>query len=546
MHLSFLVPLFALSSHFPRVVATVNLNAPTTSLSYGTFQGLRSGNLTKFLGIPFAEAGRFERPREPRVLHGLQNASTHGPACPQQKMTVPPGLDFIPAEYPNVSEDCLTLDVFRPAHIYPNTKLPVYVWIYGGGFDVGNSRDFDLVPVVERSIESGQPIVAVTINYRLNAFGYLMGKEAAAAGISNLGLRDQAFALKWVQKHISRFGGDSGRVVVGGQSAGSVSTSYLTLDNALNSNKLFHGVWLQSGPAFHVPHLLDDQDIYDSLVRSTNCSAARDTLKCLKHVPFETLSGAINNTDSFFSYRSVNLVWTPRIDEDAVMRDPWLSVRAGAYAKIPIAAGTCEDEGTLFALSSLNVTTDAQFSEYVHSNYFPNITGAQLAELARLYPRDPTQGSPFNTGTDFQLSPEFKRLASFIGDMAMTSPLRFFTQHASARQNVWQWLVRANKAVYGALGATHGSDDPIWFTTTTSLGTQGMDRVLNFVNTLDPNKHAVLGYTATVWAKHNVPSGGNNSSLLVLNDNELTVIADDFREEGTTYLNQLRLESARD
>ncbi|KAK7063328.1 Alpha/Beta hydrolase protein [Favolaschia claudopus] len=377
-------------------------------------------------------------------------------------MTAPPGLDFIPAEYPSVSEDCLTLDVFRPAHIYPNTKLPVYVWIYGGGFDVGNSRDFDLVPAVERSIESGQPIVAVTINYRLNAFGYLMGKEAAAAGISNLGLRDQTFALKWVQKHIARFG-DSTVINFrrsGGQSAGSVSTSYLTLDNALNSNKLFHGVWLQSGPAFHVPHLLDDQDIYDSLA----------------------LSGAINSTDSFFSYRSVNLVWTPRIDGDAVMRDPWLSVQGGAYAKIPIAAGTCEDEGTSFPILSI-LDKAHPLRKLLSEHNWGSIGGARASVSTRS-----NQGSPYNTGTDFQLSPEFKRVASFIGDMAMTSPLRFFTQHASARQNVWQWLlifplaplvsvVRANKAVYGALGATHGSDDPIWFTTTTSLGTQGMDRV---------------------------------------------------------------------
>ncbi|KAJ7366077.1 sterol esterase [Mycena albidolilacea] len=515
-------------------------DSPTVALAYGTFQGFARGSVTQFLGVPFGQAARFSVPQEPALLHGLQNATSFGPACPQQALDIPSGFPVASNTYPSISEDCLTLDVFKPTVENPKVKLPVFVWIYGGGFQVGNSRDYDLPPVVERSISRGEPIIVVTPNYRVSAFGFLAGKEAGAAGISNLGLRDQIFALKWVQKHISAFGGDPARVVIGGVSAGSISTSFLFLNNKQNSNTLFQGAFLQSGPAIHVSQLSDGQSDYDGLVAANNCRAARNTLHCLRHAPFDTFMASVNNTPNFLSYRSLNIVWGPRIDGDVVQHDPWVSLSGGLYAKVPVLAGMCDDEGTLFSLSTLNITTDGEFLDYVHFNYLPETSQDQMAQLARLYPDDPTQGSPFDTGTDNQLTPEYKRLAAFQGDLVITSPRRFLLEKISSTQDAWGWLNKMGKSAKGPLGASHASDTPIWFTLAVP---EGIDSLLNFINTLDPNRPAKdsTSNVSIPWPKWNTPSAAGPSSLLTFWDTGINVTADEFRSEAVGILNDLRL-----
>ncbi|KAJ6457966.1 carotenoid ester lipase precursor, partial [Mycena sanguinolenta] len=526
---------------YPQVTVA---DSSTVSLPYGTFQGFTSGNLTQFLGVPFAQAGRFEQPKEPATLQTVYNATSFGPACPQQELNpAVPGL--VANTYPSVSEDCLSLNVFRPTVTDSSVRLPVFVWIYGGtlfrGFQVGNSRDYDLTPVVERSIERGAPIMVVTLNYRVTALGFLAGKEVAAAGISNLGLRDQIFGLQWVQKYISAFGGDPNQVVLGGVSAGSISTAYLTLSNNQNSNTLFHGIFLQSGPALHVPSLSDGQVDYDNLVTSTNCSASPDTLNCLRHAPLDTFMAAVNATPNFFSYQSVNLVWGPRIDGDVIARDAWASISKGLYGKMPKMIGMCDDEGTLFSFSTLNITCSF-WPTSIRSDYLPETSPDQIAELSRLYPQDPTQarhGSPFGTGTANQLTPEFKRIAAFQGDLFMTSPRRFWLAHASLTQNVWGWLNKMGKIANGPLGAAHASDTPIWFTSTD--GTDGMDALLNFINTLDPNSSPSGSNSSILWPKWNTPSSSGSSSLLTFNDDGINITADNFRTEAVGFLNNLRL-----
>ncbi|KAJ6508154.1 Alpha/Beta hydrolase protein [Mycena sanguinolenta] len=509
----------------------------TVSLPYGTLQGFVSGNLTQFLGVPFAQAVRFEQPRDPATLQTIYNATSFGATT-----------------YPSVSEDCLSLNVFRPTVTDFSVGLPVFVWIYGGGFQSGNSRDYDLTPVVERSIERGAPIIAVTLNYRLTALGFLAGKEVAAAGISNLGLRDQIFGLQWVQKYISAFGGDPNQVVLQvvpyfpneqsltkfywkGRSERRIS--FDRIPGAQQQSKLEHICAQQSGPAQHVPSLSDGQVDYNNLVTATNCSASPDTLNCLRHAPLDTFMAAVNATPNFFSYQSVNLVWGPRIDGDVIVRDAWVSISEGLYGKMPKMIGMCDDEGTLFSFSNLNITTHKEFLAYAHSNYLPKASSDQMEKLARLYPQDPTQGSPFGTDTANELTPEFKRMAAFQGDLLITSPRRFWLALASLTQNVWGWLNKGGKIANGPFGAAHTSDTPIWFTTTN--GTDGMDPLLNFINTLDPNSAPSGSNNSILWPKWNTPSSSGPSSLLTFNDDGINITADTFRTEAIDFLNDLRL-----
>ncbi|KAJ7101046.1 sterol esterase [Mycena epipterygia] len=559
----------AFNSYFLLALATFSslvaakLTSPIISLDYGTFQGVHDGNLTKFLGVPFARpVARFEAAQVPTSLNGLQDATEFGPACPQQALSPIPFQASINHTF--ISESCsslcqikfnpnrfptgLTLDLFTPAAAHPGSKLPILVVLLPGGFEVGNSADTDLRGTVERSILLGEPVIIVAPNYRVSAFGFLAGKEVSDAGITNLGMRDQIFALEWVQKHIAAFGGNPERVVLGGISAGSISTSLLLLSNKRTSASLFRGAFMVSGSPWPSPTVADGQPIYDELVAANNCTEALDTLDCLRHIPFDAFLATVNKTPDFFSYRSLDLIWRPRVDGDIILRNPIDSVVQGAFAKIPLLAGDADDEGTLFAFSNLNVTTDTEFIEYIQSNYLPGATPAQISRIAELYPQVPAQGSPFGTGPANQVTPEFKRIAAFEGDFLFNGLRRLLVQHASATQNTWNWLSKRGKSM-PELGAYHSSDIPLFFPTNTTVTTDNVaiDALINFLNTLDPNESAAAkahGSNSSVfWPKWQTPSAEGSSSLLTFSDPAVVnITADDFRAEPIKFLIDLHVE----
>ncbi|KAJ7149876.1 carotenoid ester lipase precursor [Mycena crocata] len=533
------------------------------SLQYGVFQGANDRNLATFLGIPFARPAyalhlyveillidcyyrtRFKLPEAPSFLNGVQNATSFGAACPQQipsQLPVPLPIP-LPTNQTVMSEDCLTLNVFKPRDSGSQQKLPVLVWFYGGGFEFGKAQDTEVRPMVERSIVTGEPVIVVTPNYRVSAFGFLGGKEMNKAGISNLGLRDQIFALEWVQKHIAAFGGDPKRVVIGGFSAGGESTALLLLSNRrFDQSMLFRGAFMFSGSIIPTGSVEDGQPHYDALVAATGCQGSQDSLECLQRVPFDKFIATVNNTPNIFSYSSLANIWQPRIDGDVVAQNPSLSVSQGAYARVvPVLIANVDDEGTFFALSNTNITTNTDFMGYIHSNYIPWATREQIERVSELYPDDPTQGSPFNTGTENQLTPQFKRLAAFTGDYLFTGSRRFFLEHASKTQNVWSW--RKQSFIFckstPTLGAFHSSDVPMWFLTSNSTDTLAVDALINFINALDPNGSSVEGKNNTQpnWPTWNTPSSDGATSLLTLNDPDgVKVEAENFRVEEMRYL----------
>lgn len=117
--------------------------------------------------------------------------------------------------------------MIRPSGIDPTAELPVAVWIHGGGLYMGGSADrrYNLSFIVENSVEMGTPMIGVSLNYRLSAFGFLHGSQALAAGIANNGFRDQRLALRWVNENIAAFGGDPAKVTIWGESSGAESVN---------------------------------------------------------------------------------------------------------------------------------------------------------------------------------------------------------------------------------------------------------------------------------------------------------------------------------
>ncbi|KAF7375647.1 Carboxylic ester hydrolase [Mycena sanguinolenta] len=520
--------------------------APTVTLNYGVFQGAVNGNLSTFLGVPFAKPSvRFSLPERPALLHGVQNATAFGPACPQQALTLPPPIPPLVSEG-QVSEDCLKLNVFAPKSAKPGSNLPVFVWIYGGGFEIGNSPDTEVRPVVERSLATGEPIIIVTPNYRVSAFGFLAGKEVGDAGISNLGLRDQIFALEWVQEHIQAFGGDPNRVVIGGPSAGAISTGLLLLSNKrFEPTDLFRGAFMLSGSPITTGSVTDGQPYYDGLVAANNCTRSSDTLDCLRRVPFDAFMATVNDTTNLFSYSSLQNIWRPRVDGDIVIQDPLISVSKGLYANIPIISGDSDDEGTEFSLSNDNITTNEEFLDYIHSNYLSNSTSVQIAKLGTLYPNDPTQGSPFDTGTANQLTPQFKRLAAFQGDyLFVGGGASFWNTH---RRRKMHGVVNKHGKSTPILGAAHGSDVPLWFPPSISNATDfvPVDALINFINTLNPNRSLKAHNTSTIyWPKWNELMDGSPSLFTLSDPDALSITPEDFRVDAIQFLFEVLLQQA--
>ncbi|KAI0265660.1 carotenoid ester lipase precursor [Gloeopeniophorella convolvens] len=526
------------------VHASVPSNPATIVLDRGTFVGNLSGNTASFLGIPFAQPPvgnlRFRLPVPNPPYDGTVNATQFGSSCIQQSgqpiIPVPPPdpstlqvLERIAAAPPGLqSEDCLTVNVIKPANVSSSARLPVLVWIYGGGFEGGGSVIFDGRVIVERSLALGEPVIYVSMNYRVSALGSISGREVVEAGIGNLGLHDQRQAFRWVQKYIHAFGGDPKKVTIWGESAGAVSASLHMVANGGNTEGLFRAAFMNSGAPPPDGDSSNGQPLYDALVAATNCTGSTDTLECLRRAQLSAIQAAQNASPYFLGFSSVNVPWTPRADGSFLTAPFQKLVIEGNVAKIPFVSGNCDDEGTLFSLSSYNVTTDAEALDYIRSTYFPHTSNSSLSKLLELYPNDPAVGSPFDTGSTNAITPQFKRLASLQGDLAFQSGRRLFLQHLSGTQPAYSFLSKRFKT-FPDVGSFHSSD------LQNAYGPGDMtDYLIRFVATLNPN-----GNTGIPWPLYT----NKSPRLLTFLDGAtpLTITEDSYRIPQMEFLTELLL-----
>ncbi|KAJ7173240.1 Alpha/Beta hydrolase protein [Mycena filopes] len=525
--------------------ATLAVAAPTITLDAGTFTGTAgSANTQSFLGIPFAlpPVGdlRFRLPVANTAYNGTHSATAFGPACPQQAVKLPV-LTGLPQEvvddvvnslfgivFPS-AEDCLTINVIKPATATAASKLPVVAWIFGGGFELGSPSMYDGKTIVERSIALGEPVIYVSMNYRVSAFGFLASKEVRAAGVGNLGLQDQRQALRWIQKYITSFGGDPTKVTIWGESAGAISVSLQMLANGGNTEGLFRGAFMQSGSPIPVGPVENGQKYYDAIVQQTGCSSAADTLECLRTVPYAALKAAQDASPFIFAYQSLVLAWLPRADGTFLADNPQRLVQQGLVSKIPFVTGDCDDEGTLFSLSTLNITTDAEFLNYIKTLWLPQATTAQGTTLNNLYPSDVIDGSPFDTGLLNGVTPQFKRIAAFQGDAVFQAPRRFFQQTLSGKQNQWAFLSKREKAV-PILGSFHFTDTVL----NSYADGELTDYLINFANALNPNGKTVPNWPAYTTATPN---------MMTFLDGLIptTISQDTYRAAGMQFLTNMTL-----
>ncbi|KAF8262659.1 carotenoid ester lipase precursor [Lactarius quietus] len=557
---------------------SIRATPPAVTLDKGTFIGTSADGVNRFLGIPFAQPPvgdlRFRLPQALGSYSGIHNATTFGLSCTQQaaKLALPNGLPQETIEALTIetggpipdSEDCLTLNVVTPAQASPGSRLPVVVWIYGGGFEVGSTTTYDGGIIVNRSLALNKPVIYVSMNYRVSAFGFLASQEVKDAGVGNLGLQDrehstvstldvltsgftERMALRWVQKYIYAFGGDPSKVTIWGESAGSMSVSLHMLVNGGDTEGLFRAAFMESGSPLSVGDITHGQQYYDDIVELTGCSGSSDTLACLRAAPYDKLRVAMDSTPSIFSYQvrglpptdrpnvvaaknhpqSLALAWQPRVDGVFLVDDPQKLVQQGKVARIHSSQETAMMKELCFPFPKS--TTDAELRDYLSEFFLIGISDAQMDEVLTFYPQNVTLGSPYGTGTQNAFTPEFKRIASILGDLIFQAPRRFFLNHSSDKQNTWSFLSKRLKSL-PILGSLHSSD---------ILDIYGpgdlTDYLIHFATNLDPN-----GGASAQWPQYMTSS----RKLLTLLDDpvtNITVTQDTYRTDGMEFLTKLSL-----
>ena len=271
-----------------------NLNPPVVQVQGGKLRGFRDGKTTIFLGIPYADAGRFELPKPVKPWDGVKSAQAWGPVCPIQNMTVAGVDEFVfPHRYWVENEHCQVLNIWSQ-DLAPAVKKPVMVWMHGGQFTNGSSMES--YAYEGKNLSEFGDVVVVSLNHRLNIIGTLdlsaYGAEYAQSRYT--GTADLVAALQWVHENIANFGGDPGNVTIFGQSGGGSKTARMMHIPAAKG--LFHKVVCQSGGG----EVLTDQDPEKNskitqriaAVTLANLNLTGDQIDKLKAVPYQQLVDA--------------------------------------------------------------------------------------------------------------------------------------------------------------------------------------------------------------------------------------------------------------
>ncbi|VDB95966.1 unnamed protein product [Peniophora sp. CBMAI 1063] len=511
----------------PHVFASP-LAAPVVDLDIGPFRGSISNGTDVFLGIPYAQPPvgrlRFVAPQAITTKTStIRDATQYGDACPQ------PPSDGLGAP---VGEDCLFLNVWRPEGAHEGDDLPVLVWIHGGAFVQGAASDPGTrgEHIVGRSVETGKPIMFVSISYRLNTFGFLASSHVPVQDL-NAGLQDQSAALKFLQKNLRNLGGDPEKVTIWGQSAGAGGVATQVI---FGPSGLFRAAIMDSdtGPfkSSPPPSTYDLPGFpFDTVSREVGCTPGASVFGCLQSVPFETLLN-VSNTHQQATLNSQ--FWQPTHAPGGFVNErPSSRIAAGQFLNVPMIIGTNLNEGSTFSssLRGLNLTGTAQlnaFDGFVKGSAIDSskITSDVLSRIHQLYPASPPS-LPHATGDEL-----FDRAAAWYGDNMFLAARRRFVDAAIKKQNVWAYQFR--ELIPGndpSLGVFHASELPLLFGSAATgvekeFADTYLDFYINFIHGLNPGES---------WPRFTA----EHSVVLQLMRDNVTAIPDDFRTELTSFEN---------
>jgi para-nitrobenzyl esterase len=408
--------------------------AATTSL--GEVQGTKGNGMCTFLGIPYAEASRFEAPRPAGPWHGTFQADDGTRVCPQFR-------DDVGEEYPDgrkvfTDEDCLRLNVWTPRP--DRRKRPVLVFVHGGAATYGTANEPRYAGA--KPAAEGDAVV-VTLNYRLG----LLGWTEVQPGSANNGLRDQIAALRWVREHIAGFGGDPANVTAVGESAGAFSIAAMLATD--RPDRLFRRVILQSGSGYlvHSPTLqakFTPPGLDPAALRAMSTREILDLQeKLLSAVP-----GAAGRAVYF----------GPHVD-GRLVRGPVLERVAGGHARgVDVIVGSNRDEMRYFAQFDPSIL---QMTQREYGAFFPRELDARRKAMIAAY----RSGRPGASESDIALA--------MLTDQGLRVPATRLAEAQSrwARSYVYQFDWEPDNAQ--SLGAIHTAELPFVFGTLRFTGVPG-------------------------------------------------------------------------
>jgi para-nitrobenzyl esterase len=416
---------------------------PLAEIATGRIEGRSAAGISAFKGIPFAAAPvgdlRFQPPQPARPWTGTRSCTGYGPISPQNPdplIAMIPGCEWI-FSHPRAvqDEDCLSLNVWTPA-ARDTGLLPVYVWIHGGAFlgGAGTSPWTD-----GGNLARDERVVVVSLNYRLGALGGVALDDAT----TNNMLLDQVAALEWVRDNIAAFGGDPGRVTVGGESAGAMSVAALLC--APRARGLFQQAVMQSGHAGLT--LTRDESRRMTREYLAELGVRADDPRALAGATTSRILAAQRAlTDrTAVPFRTV-------IDGSTLPMSLPDIVAAGKQAHVPLLIGTNTDENNLFAEMGWGPGADAGVSLRVNiAGMFVDPDGAAVDDLVEQYSQ--TKGDHDAAWMAASTDRDWRIPARTLAD-----------GHAAAGNEVFAYEFTYRSPVRaGRLGACHALDIPFPF-----------------------------------------------------------------------------------
>jgi para-nitrobenzyl esterase len=466
MRTCWLVALVACAALLPSTTTA----APPVKVDGGSIQGVAAGDLTVYKGVPFAAAPvgdlRWKAPQPVSGWAGARAADKYAPACVQSMGGAPPS---------GMSEDCLYLNVWTPAKA-ATEKLPVLVWIYGGGFNGGATS----YPVHDGAKLASRGVVLVTVAYRVGVLGFFahpgLSAESSSHTSGNYGLLDMIAGLQWISRNIAAFGGDPKRVTIFGESAGGIAVSMLSASPLAHG--LFHGAISQSGGSFGPSSQSPQPGENMRPIAAAEASgvefakaAGATSIKELRALTPEKLLEAQRGQRG--------MAW-PIVDGYVIPDDQYKLYEAGRFNDTPILVGYNSDEG----LSFTRVKTADEYAKGVRERY-----GLFADRLLAAYPA--SGGAVTKTARDLARDSAFgwhtwswARLQSARGKGKAFS--YYFDQHPP----------RTPGAADADHGSPHGVDVPYVFENLEGSPTAA-DRHIS---------ETMAGYW-TNFAKHGDPNG---------------------------------------
>ncbi|MEI6079622.1 MAG: carboxylesterase family protein [bacterium] len=449
-------------------------------LDSGPISGITKDGLHIYLGIPYAAAPvgklRWKATQPVEPWKNVKVCDAYGNYCPQ-----PEGKSKVIGKAS--SEDCLNLNIWTPAKSNKE-KLPVMVWIHGGGWAWGSGAMYDGSFIAQKGV------VLVNFNYRLGPLGFFahpqLALESPQGTMGNYGLMDQIAALQWVKKNISAFGGDPNNVTIFGESAGSAAVSLLMISPLASG--LFNKGISESGGPYGIECLLPQGDgqmqkaILESekLTKVLKCDKASDQIKAMRSRSADEI---IKSYDFSLRPFASGMKFAPVNDGYVIPDDPKKLYVQGKNSTVPLMLGSNANEGTLF-YEPMSVD---DYKKWIKIQF-----GKHSDEVFAMFPAKKAE----------DVRGVFDRLS---GLMMFAEPARFVAR-ARNKQHAKTYLyhfTRVAAAPFGKkLGATHGAelyyvfgltDKKMGFNDTDiKLADEMMDYWTNFAKTGDPNGRGLV------------------------------------------------------